>query len=158
MTSRPSLTQERLRELLDYNPDTGQFTWKVRRSRCADKGSIAGCVDKHGYICIKIDQKRYFAHRLALFWANGEWPPDETDHINRDPKDNRLANLRPASRKLNALNTGARGYTRIPHLDRWAVYLSGKYVGRYDTEREARNAYLSARQRAAEALTGEVAP
>ena len=98
-------TQERLRHLLDYDPETGVFTWLVRRGRAA-AGSVAGCVHSEGYVRVKVDGATHVAHRLAWLFVYGEWPKQEIDHINRVKTDNRIANLRDVSRRENALNVG----------------------------------------------------
>lgn len=98
------ITQERLRELLDYNPETGLFTWKQYRGGTAFAGSCAGRPNKSGHIQIMVDGVRYMAHRLAWLYVNGSFPKNEIDHINRIRSDNRIANLRPASNLENAQN------------------------------------------------------
>lgn len=112
-----NLTHSDLVRLLDYNPETGLFTWKAKR--CGTKhGSVAGSIDpSHGYRRIKIDGHLYLAHRLAWFYVCGEWPAHEIDHIDRARANNRIANLRPATRSENQCNkprysnnrTGAKG-------------------------------------------------
>lgn len=100
------LTQERLKELLEYNPDTGVFTWKESRRR-ALAGCVAGYENKRGgrYIKIKIDHVEYAAHRLSFLYMTGIIP-DEVDHINRDRTDNRWLNLRSVNSMYNARNRG----------------------------------------------------
>jgi hypothetical protein len=85
-TSR-ELTAERLREVLNYNPGTGVFTWRVQTGRRAPVGAIAGCITWYGYIAIKIDCCRHLAHRLAWFYVTGAWPKDQIDHINGNRSD-----------------------------------------------------------------------
>lgn len=101
MTSE-TLTQEYLKEILDYNLDTGIFTWKV--SRNADKkGKIAGTTYK-GYIRIMIDGKSYRAHRLVFLYINGSSPEYQIDHKNHIRSDNRFSNLRTCNNKENHKN------------------------------------------------------
>lgn len=100
------LTQERLRELLDYDPETGVFTWRVSR-RGAKKGCVAGSLS-HGYIHIRVDEKPYRAHRLAWLYMHGYFPENQIDHINRVRDDNRIINLREVSIQCNARNRGVR--------------------------------------------------
>lgn len=99
------LTAARLREVLDYNPKTGVFRWKVDRNGGQfPAGSVAGGIDELGYRRIKIDGKRYKAHRLAWLYMTGDWPPNDIDHKNRQPGDNRWKNLRSATESQNLAN------------------------------------------------------
>ena len=100
----PELTQERLKELLHYNPDTGIFTWLELACRKMPAGSIAGCKNCHGYVQIKVIGRQYPAHRLAWFYVYGEFPEDQLDHINHDGIDNRIGNLRLATDLMNKKN------------------------------------------------------
>ncbi len=102
------ITQERLQELLHYNPDTGVFTWKVRTSNSVHVGDIAGNrftkADGKSYLQIQIDYKLYKAHRLAWLYTHGQFPEGEMDHINGDGTDNRLINLRDVTSSENSRN------------------------------------------------------
>lgn len=103
------LTQERLKELLSYDPLTGVFLWKVSlRGRFAKAGSVAGGPDKDGYFIICVDQKLYRAHRLAWFWMTGEWPKGQIDHKDLDKTNNRFCNLRDATKSQNMWNLKCR--------------------------------------------------
>lgn len=96
----------RVLELLEYCPKTGIFKWKVNRGH-----GIAGTVIKpnaEGYCVVKIDGNRYQCHNLAWWISTGEYPGDLIDHKNCDTTDNRLDNLRPATRKGNADNASMR--------------------------------------------------
>jgi hypothetical protein len=97
------ITQERLKELLHYDPETGVFT---RRKSFGGMfaGSVVGSPDKDGYLQASIDYKKYKLHRLAWFYANGEFPLAQIDHINRDKSDNSLKNLRIATNAENGQN------------------------------------------------------
>src|SRR5262249_3674854 len=102
MTS--SLTYARLREVLDYDPETGVFRWRVCRGPRAS-GSMAGCPNSDHRIYIKIDGQNYLASPLAYLWMTGTLPDDQqVDHINRDPSDNRWINLRLATHSQNQAN------------------------------------------------------
>jgi hypothetical protein len=102
--SRLSLTAEALRELLDYNPLTGIFIHRKLRPGIY-VGDLCGWRDDLGYIHIRIGVgKLYLAHRLAWLYVHGEWPKSELDHVNGDPSDNRIANLREAEHSQNMWN------------------------------------------------------
>ena len=92
-------------ERLNYDPETGEITWKVKtRNGHMKPGDIAGApVRPDGYYEIQVDGVKYLAHRVALLLATGEMP-GEVDHINRDRSDNRLCNLRAVTRDQNMRN------------------------------------------------------
>lgn len=96
-------TPERLRDLLDYDPDTGVLTWKARTGRCAGSfnhqraGRPAGTLRTDGYIAVKVDDVIHAAHRIIWAMVHEEWP-DCVRHRNREDADNRLANLFSATR------------------------------------------------------------
>lgn len=110
-----TLTQDRLKELLHYDPETGHLTWLTSRRGHVRAGSRAGSPDSKGYIKIKIDGSSHSAHRLAFLYMTGETPPKDVDHINRVRSDNRWINLRPASRRENQGNVGLRGNNTSGH-------------------------------------------
>ena len=99
------LTNERLKELLFYNPDTGIFTWLKTSSTRVKPGMKAGSLLR-GYLRIEIGGKKYPAHRLAWFYVYETWPDRQIDHINRKRNDNRIANLRLATNSENQQNVG----------------------------------------------------
>jgi len=96
------ISQSRIRELLDYDEESGVFTWLLRRGGIK-AGSIAGHKHKHGYVEIKIDGNIYQAHRIAWLLTYGD-ECEFIDHINHNRADNRLVNLRSVSRSDNARN------------------------------------------------------
>lgn len=99
-----ALTQERLKELLTYSPETGHFYWAKKTCKKVVVGKEAGCRESHyGYILVGIDGKVYGAHRLAWLYVHGVWP-DQIDHANGDPTDNRLVNLRNCTHSQNLKN------------------------------------------------------
>lgn len=98
------LTQDRLKELLSYDPETGVFTHKTYRGGRIKAGERAGALMNKGYVHIKVDGKKYLAHRLVWLYVSGQFPTDEVDHINGDRADNRLVNLRAVTKKQNCEN------------------------------------------------------
>jgi len=99
------MNQEKLKQLLDYDPEIGVFTWVHRSNGRVPAGAVAGTRNHHkGYIYIKIGGKQYAAHRLAWLYMVGEWPEFEIDHHNHVKDDNRIKNLRPATHFENAHN------------------------------------------------------
>jgi len=97
-----------LREIVDYDPLTGQFTWKKRLMYKAPVGSRAGTLTKLGYVHLKVGGTQLGGGRAAWAYVHGEWPPAEIDHINCVKNDNRISNLRCANRSENNCNKGAR--------------------------------------------------
>lgn len=97
---------ESANNLLSYDPASGIFHWKIDRGDRIKAGTKAGYQNPSGYILIKTGDRNYKAHRLAWLLSTGKWPSGEMDHINRDKADNRLSNLRLASRSINMKNRG----------------------------------------------------
>ena len=153
------VTAARLRELLSFDPATGEFTWIGRSGSGHSKplGKKAGC-NVHGYIAIRINGVRHAAHRLAWLYVYGDLPSGVIDHINGDPTDNRIANLRDVSAAVNRQNirrpakhssTGYLGVRRIYGGRFKAVIDHNKKrvtVGCFETAEAAHNAYLNAKR------------
>ncbi len=97
------LTQEYLKEILHYDPNTGVWSWNVRRGKVR-AGDVAGTDHGEGYRSIMIDYKRYLAHRLAFVYMIGRFPADQADHINQDKSDDRWFNLREVDNQTNLRN------------------------------------------------------
>lgn len=158
------ITQSELKEVLEYNPDTGVFTWKKTVNSRAVVGSIAGHLD-YQYIQITIYGKKYRAHRLAFLYMTGEWPKELVDHINQIKDDNRYTNLREATVSQNNMNSkkpknnksGYRGVHWDTTRNKWVARIKYKskyrYLGRYTDIKEATEVY----KKAAFELYGEFA-
>jgi hypothetical protein len=99
------ITQDELKKLLNYDTNTGIFTWKVKPSNNVKIGSVAGTSHNCGYKIIRINKKQYLSHRLAWLYTYGEMPSNLIDHINGDRSDNKLENLRDCNIKQNAHNS-----------------------------------------------------
>lgn len=164
-----------VRECLDYDAETGVFTWRERprshfktdrvwkiwNSMC--NGKAAGCRAPVGYVLVGIDRRLFYAHRLAWLWTHGRWPQHNIDHINGDKGDNRLGNLREATQAENMRNTvrpshntsGFKGVSRHQGKYRAVIQREGRhiFIGYFDTAEEAHAAYC----RAAETHHGEFA-
>ena len=138
-----SLTQERLKELLHYDPETGVFTWRVARQGWIKAGDQAGSVQSTGYRLIGLAGRRYRASRLAFLYMLGRWPRADVDHKNRVRDDDMWHNLREANDSQNQGNrTGTRGvYKRGNH---WETSIAGRYLGRFPTQEKAQAAYVAA--------------
>jgi hypothetical protein len=107
MKTSEELTQERLKSLLNYNPETGEFTRLVNRRR-GRAGESTGYprrnINGKVYIIIKIDGKSYRAHRLAWLYTHGAWPENQIDHLDQNSLNNRLSNLRDVTNAENSKN------------------------------------------------------
>jgi hypothetical protein len=147
------LSQERLKELLSYDSETGIFTWRAPLSKRVRIGAVAGSRMSNGYQNIGVDGRRWLAHHLAWLYVHGE-VPSEIDHANRVRNDNRIANLRPCDRSSNAhnLTKPSHGMTSKHKGVHWAkerelwttqICLNKKrtFVGRYTDEDAAGAAY-----------------
>lgn len=147
--SRKPLTQERLKEVLHYDPETGVFTSLKWRGGVSQPGVVCGCVQPHGYVRISVDGKPYYAHRLAWFYMTGRWPTHTIDHINRDRADNKIANLREATHRQQRGNTrlrkdnksGFKGVSFSCVMKKWHTQIGTRTVGFYTTKEEAAEAY-----------------
>jgi len=139
------ITQELLKSLLSYDPDTGVFT---------RGGKIIKTKNTTGYIQISICGKKYCAHKLAWLYVYGEYVTGDLDHINRIRDDNRLCNLRKATRSENRLNSSIRsdntsGVSRVSWRSRdkkWVVQksIAGKRHAKMFTSIQEATAYASA--------------
>ena len=154
------LTLARLQELFNYDPVTGWFTNRSSRGR-AKAGRRAGAYAHYLYRRIIIDYKKYYEHHLAWFYVYGQWP-NEVDHIDGNPSNNAITNLRLCDRSQNNCNakrpTGQSGL-RGAYLDKrnlqWYSHIQHggqvKFLGNFSSPEEAHEAF----ERAAKELHGE---
>jgi hypothetical protein len=177
------LTQKYLKECLDYDPDTGLFTWKERprehfktlnaysvwNSRF--KNTTVGRTDSHGYrtCTITIDGISFEnkLHRLAWLYIYGEFPEKHLDHIDGNRSNNKFSNLREADFSQNQQNlkkatsrnksSGMLGVSWIKRLDKYrttiGLNLKNKIIGHFNTPEEAHQAYIEAKRRLHEYCT-----
>ena len=155
--SKPDITAEQLREILDYNMETGIFIWKISPSKAVKAGDVAGNIDKRGYSTLGIRGEIYRTHRLAWLYVTGSWPTGMIDHINGIKADNRLVNLRDVGaggnsenvRKPNKRNkSGFMGVIWYQNKWRASITVNRKTIriGDYATPEEAHQAYLNAKR------------
>ena len=141
---------------LNYDPETGIFTWASQRAQMA-AGSVAGFVAWNGYRLINFEGRQHRAHRIAWLFMTGSWPPADIDHINGNRDDNRWINLRAVTRSVNLQNQRrARSHNKLGFLgvqsnhERFMarIKVDGKeiYLGTFDTPELAYAAYLSAKR------------
>lgn len=158
--NKPALTAERLRELLDYDPKTGEMTWRVKRGGRVSPGSRAGSLNNRGYVLVEIDGRCYGRNRLAFLHMTGAWPLNEADHKNGIRDDDRWCNLRDATRSENARNrkcSSRHGVKGVSYFSRcktrpWGAYIDArggkrKHLGVFATKAEAAAARLDAERR-----------
>ena len=138
VTNDEILTQYKLKQLLNYDPDTGVFTWLID---CGpgrpNKGDIAGRIQKKrggkSYRDISISSKRYYAHRLACLYMTGKWP-DKVDHGDGDGTNNKWVNIESVTGLQNSKNirkrsdncSGCTGVHLHKHSGKWQVYINEK--------------------------------
>lgn len=150
--SRPPITQERLKELVHYDPQTGLFT-SIKKRRGCKLGSILGTpIGRAEYLVIGLDYQLYYAHRLAWFYMTGEWPDPEVDHENGRRADNRWANLREATVVEQRQNRGGvLGAYQDKRRGTWhpSIRINGKRtnLGTFPTAEAAHAAYVEAKAR-----------
>ena len=152
------LTVERLREILDYDPESGAFAWKISTSNRAPVGSSAGTDHGNGYRVIAIDRCTHYAHHLAWLFIYGEYPNQEMDHIDGNRANNKISNLRHGTHAQNMQNlslratnkSGMTGVSWLKNYGKWEAYITVNYkkinLGYYDDLQEAGAAYLNAKQ------------
>lgn len=148
------------RDYLHYNPETGEFTWLKSPMRRVKVGSRAGCLSiPSGRVQIKFKGKQYLAHQLAWLFTHGIWPVNVIDHIDGNPFNNAISNLRDVTQQINMHNqkriakhnkSGYRGvcWDSVNKSWRATITLDGKSktIGRFPTALQASQAYETAKR------------
>lgn len=151
---------EKLKQILRYDPQTGEFVWLVSTRNGVSAGDVAGYRMKLGYKQIKINGENYRAHRLAWLYMTGNWPSKFIDHIDGNPFNNKFENLREASTEINRQNqrkaasnnvsSGLLGVSWHKKTNKWraSVQTKGKrlHLGYFDCKLEAHEKYLETKR------------
>jgi len=144
-----SVTAETLQSLFDYS--NGNLIWKVNKGR-SKKGTIAGSRDTKGYMQLKLNQKVYRLHRLIWLW-HGKELPEQIDHIDRNPLNNKIENLRAATPSENQWNTDRAcngvGFHKASNKWRARIKINNKeiYLGVFSDIEQARQVREEAARR-----------
>lgn len=158
-----NVSPQELCEMLSYDEATGELRWK--KKGLGRRSERAGGLAAQGYIYICVRGKRILAHRAIWAIVYGEWPQSIVDHVNMDRTDNRLCNLRLATKSQNACNTrlyrnntsGVKGVRWRQNAKKWTAEIRvngrSKHLGTYDNKEDAAMAYAVAAQK----LHGEFA-
>jgi hypothetical protein len=156
------LTHARVRELLDYEQDTGIFRWRLKRMGRCRQGSIAGHQMDTGYVLITVGGRVTTAHRLAFFWMNGKWPLNDIDHQDRVRSNNCWNNLRETTQSFNSANSKVRSDSKLgvkgvkrsltnkkhPFEAQITINRRTRGLGYFATIEEAHAAYMAAAKQA----------
>jgi hypothetical protein len=162
--TKDDLTAKRLREVIDYKPETGEFIWRYPINQGIHAGQQAGYVSQ-GYRRIGIDGSTYLAHRLAWLYMTGEWPKEQVDHADGNRGNNAWRNLREATHAENHFNigiistnkSGFKGVSWFRKTRKWRARITAngkeRTIGYFDTKELAHEAY----RKAASELHGQFA-
>lgn len=151
-----SVSIERLRHVFSYNPSTGILTWRINTGKKRMIGKSAGSDNGTGHLRLRIDRCDLYVHRIVWAMTYGYWPTRGIDHINGNPCDNRIENLREANQSQNVANSRnmknkLKGASYRKSLGRWRsqIMVKGKYIhlGNFDSEQEAHEAYCAAAEK-----------
>jgi len=142
------MTPELIKKRLSYDEETGVFIYKVGAGK-RKAGDVAGYVKADGYRMIFLSGKWFYAHRLAWFLITGAWPKNEIDHIDGNRDNNRIKNIRAATRSENMRNcSSGNGWHWHKRAKRWQALIrvngKRKYLGQFSDEQDAKAAYISA--------------
>lgn len=153
-TKVPDITPSELRDAFDYDRYLGILTWRTKPSWGVSAGEVAGRLRPgNRYAKVRYKKRLHFVHRIIWAWWHGEWPSGVIDHINRNPEDNRIFNLRDCPQHKNSTNskmrkdntTGFKGVCFHKCTGRYTAQIQHKkklrYIGLYKTPEEAAAAY-----------------
>lgn len=148
------VTADVVRSILNYDPLTGEFTWKVDRPR-RKAGDKAGCPHSRGYWQIMIGRRPYLCHRLAWLYVQGEWPSSEIDHCDGDKTNNAISNIRLCTRSQNLANRptsiGLKGASFSNEKRKWRAQITVegecRHIGYFENEEAAHRAYCVAAEK-----------
>ncbi len=143
-------------EQLDYNPETGELRWNDKAQKKM-QGKPANRKDSKGYVYLHVGNKMILGHRIAWFKHYGKWPDGVIDHINGDPADNRICNLRDVPQPVNMQNQrkpradnklGLLGVSMKGNRFRAQITVNQKkkMLGTFATAEEAHLAYVTAKR------------
>jgi len=150
------LTVERIRNVLDYNPETGALKWRIALSRRTSVGSEAGVKGTNGRRYVQVLGEKLLAHRLIWFYVHGVWPTANISPKNGDYDDLRLENLREQSLsetsfkgfRATSNKSGIKGVSWSSNKNRWLAVITRDYrryhIGYFITKEEAAAAYEAA--------------
>jgi len=159
------VTRARLKQVLYYHPESGDWIWRERMGVRGVPGTQAGTRSVGGYWIVVVDGYGYQAGRLAWFYMKGRWPRNTIDHKDQNKLNNAWSNLREATLNQQQHNrvvrkdskTGVKGVMWSPLRNKYkaviGLHSTKKCLGFYDTTQEAHAAYL----KAAAILHGEFA-
>lgn len=152
------MNHARAAELFTYNPEDGVLRWRVAAGRFGriKAGTPAGSINGQRYREVKADGAVHQAHRLAWMVFYGEQPPAMIDHANMDTADNRISNLRAATKSQNGANRaalsnnkcGIKGIHWVPSVGKWRASIRVnkklKHLGYFLDPLAASSAYAAA--------------
>ena len=143
--------QDRLKELFFYQE--GSLIRKIKTSNRTKVGDVVGSKGSHGYLATYVDGKKFLLHRLIWIYHNGDIPKGiQIDHINRIRLDNNIENLRLVTHQQNCFNlSNVKGYCYNKRSKSFISYIhvdgETKWLGYYKKEKDAKKAYLTAKEK-----------
>jgi hypothetical protein len=153
---RNDLSAEEVRELFDYDDETGVLYWAIDRSIKTKAGDVAGGGHNQGYLRVGVNYSHYLIHRIVWLLKYGDWPKYTIDHIDGDKKNNRISNLRDCPQQENLKNQGLRtnsssgivGVNWIKATSKWRAIITidgrTKVLGQFINIKDAEECRLKA--------------